>query len=79
MDPELNPEKKLPRDLEAELAEFMTRLASFCKKESTLCPYCLSEADSVEKIGRCVYILPCHHRLWAGEIPEAWIETKDPQ
>lgn len=72
MDPDLNPSKKLPRDLEKELAEFMTRLALFCKKESTLCPYCLQEVLSMEKLGKCVYLYPCHHRLWNGEIPEAW-------
>lgn len=66
--PELSPEQ------ERDLAEFLTRLAAFCMKETTVCPYpdCNQEVESMEKVGRCVYLRPCNHRLWNGDIPEAW-------
>lgn len=81
MESNLSPEPKLPPELEKEIAEFMTRLASFCEKKSTACPYCLQEVRSMEKLEGCVYLFPCHHRLWNGDLPEAWkkTETEEPE
>lgn len=68
------PEPKISPDLAKELSEFFTRLAIFCSRDSAVCPYpdCKREVASMEKVGSCVYLRPCNHRLWNGEIPPAW-------
>lgn len=65
---------KLSPQMEKELAEFMTRVAAIGSRDSDLCPYCLQKVESMEKIGRSVFLSPCNCRFWQGDIPEAWKE-----
>jgi hypothetical protein len=70
------PEPKISPELAKELSDYFKRIAIFCNKESTACPYCGKTVSSMEKRGQCVYLLPCNCRLWNGEIPEKW-RTQD--
>ncbi len=34
-----------------------------------ICPHCNSPIQEKKQIGRCVYGLPCYHRLYQGTLP----------
>lgn len=74
--PSLAPEPKISPELAKELSDYFKRLAIFCNKESTACPYCGETVSSMETRGQCVYLLPCNCRLWNGGIPPAWKESR---
>ena len=35
-----------------------------------ICPFCSKPIESKKQIGRCVYALPCYHRLYQGTVPK---------
>jgi hypothetical protein len=55
-----------------EVAEYLTKLAAFNKRETDICIYCGKQVKSLRKVGRCVYASPCGCRVWQGNVPEAW-------
>ena len=57
---------------ERQVAEFLTNLAKFDKRETEDCPHCGTRVEHLQQVGRCVYSRPCNCRLWQGTIPAAW-------
>ncbi len=55
---ELTPEQSVA------LAGFLTVLA-----EGKVCPWCKQPITEKKQVGRCVYALPCWHRLYQGTLP----------
>jgi hypothetical protein len=43
-------------------------VADFLKDyHSGVCHHCKTEIQQERQVGRCVYALPCQHRLWQGK------------
>jgi len=38
---------------------------------SNTCPFCKKPIERKQQIGRCVYALPCYHRLYQGVVPKS--------
>jgi hypothetical protein len=36
---------------------------------SGICPHCKAKIEDKKQSGRCVYALPCWHRLYQGTLP----------
>lgn len=43
-------------------------LQFFADVEDDLCPHCGNQIDRQQKVGRCVYAVPCNCRLWQGDV-----------
>lgn len=55
-----------------ELNAFLDKLRAFMAHETEDCIQCGKHVTRLQKVGRCVYAVPCGCRLWQGNIPEAW-------
>lgn len=53
--------------------EYMNR-QFWWRWEHGLCPICDVERSGTERIGHCLYALPCNHRLWqCAEGSDDWV------
>ncbi len=34
--------------------------------DAKICPHCKAAIEEEKQVGRCVYALPCYHRLYQG-------------
>ena len=46
------------------LAKYLSDMAN------NICPLCSKPIESKKQIGRCVYSVPCYHRLYQGTVPK---------
>lgn len=59
-----------PEEIKAHDEEVAALLQEFARKlENNICPQCDRPIERKEQVGRCVYALPCHHRLYQGRLP----------
>jgi hypothetical protein len=47
------------------IAAFLNELAG-----GVTCPHCHQPIEKRKQVGRCVYALPCNHRLYEGRLPK---------
>ena len=63
---------EIPPEVEEAARKYIEHLARFETGEPVGCPECDAMVEGMRQVGRCVYLMPCRHRLWQGEIPKAW-------
>jgi hypothetical protein len=55
--------EEMPPDVALALKSHLENIAS------GICPFCQAKIEDKKQVGRCVYALPCYHRLYQGTLP----------
>jgi len=59
-------------EVAAKVAEIKKAAAAFLETmaDGKVCPHCSVPIESKRKVGRCIYVYPCGHRLGQGQLKE---------
>ncbi len=61
-------------DISPEVREAIA--AYLTKMNADICPFCDMPFTDQRQVGRCVYAVPCNHRLYQGTVAEKFQKPK---
>lgn len=62
---------RTPEEVKEEYEKARESLARYLENiANDICPHCKKPIEEKKQVGRCVYGLPCYHRLYQGTLPK---------